>query len=510
MRRSTRMHRRTIGSASLAAIAALAIAGCGGGSGTDKAGGSGSDKAGGSGTPVTLRIATSDRAGTPEAKAIEHFGDEVARLSNDALHVTPINEVGSGAPRSDKVVADGVRGRDFELALVPARMWDDYGVTSLAALQAPFLIRNQAVLNKIVSGDLAAPMLDGLRRAGVTGLALLPAHLRHPFGYGRPLQSPRDFEGAGIGAPRSRTTYAMLRALGATPMDIADDVELRRAVKDGRVAGAESSFELAETTLPGVPTATGNVTLYPRVDVLVANSSTLAKLPRSARAALETAAARTQEWVTRTNKDERDAARDYCRQGGRVIAAAPADVERLVAMSAPVYASLETDAQTRGFIRRIRAIMGGKSSPAEPSVTCEPPQSATPSDAGSAAPVTDRSVLNGVYRDRKTVEDYTAAGVPKADALYNYGVHTITLDDGRLRDTLTNEDHPDPNESPCEGSYTLSGDTFTFTWDPDGGCSGDFTATWRLSDGELRFTNIRTPELLDKLYWGVRPFRKIG
>jgi hypothetical protein len=51
---------------------------------------------------------------------------------------------------------------------------------------------------------------------------------------------------------------------------------------------------------------------------------------------------------------------------------------------------------------------------------------------------------------------------------------------------------------------------FVFTWGEVGGCSGDFTATWRLSDGELHFTDIRTAERLDEVYWGVRPFRKIG
>lgn len=41
-------------------------------------------------------------------------------------------------------------------------------------------------------------------------------------------------------------------------------------------------------------------------------------------------------------------------------------------------------------------------------------------------------------------------------------------------------------------------------------CLGHFTAGWQLSDGELQFTNIRTAERVDEVYWGVRPFRKIG
>ena len=30
------------------------------------------------------------------------------------------------------------------------------------------------------------------------------------------------------------------------------------------------------------------------------------------------------------------------------------------------------------------------------------------------------------------------------------------------------------------------------------------------TDGELRFTNIRSLERFEEVYWGVRPFRKIG
>jgi TRAP-type C4-dicarboxylate transport system substrate-binding protein len=498
------MHARSINCAAVAAaaIVSLAAVGCGGGSATDKAGGSGAS--------VTLRVATPDRAGMAGAKAIEHFRDEVAKLSDGAIRITPMYQAGGQAPSFDQAVAELVRTGRVELALVPARAWDEYGVTGLSALHAPFLIRDQAVLDEVVTGELAEPMMQGLRRTGVTGLALLPGSLRHPFAFTGALRSPRDFAGAGIWAPRSQTSYALLRALGAEPIDIGDITEFKQAVKDGRVAGAESAFELAAATLPGVPTATGNVTFFPRVDILVANSSALGKLSKSTRTALETAAANTQDWVRRTKKDERDAALDYCRQGGRVIAAGAGDIERLVAMAEPVYTALERDATTKQLIERIRRLAQDQGTAADQPVTCEPARTATPSDERGTASDTDPSVLDGVYRNRTTVEDFVAAGVPEADAIDNHGVHTITLDGGRLQDTLTTASTPNPGDGLCEGSYKLSDHTFIFTWDPATDCTGDFTATWQLSGGELRLTNIRTEERLDEVYWGVRPFRKIG
>jgi C4-dicarboxylate-binding protein DctP len=484
------------------AAAALAIAavGCDSGEGTDKAGGPG--------TPVTLRLATPDRPGLPGAKAIEHFRDEVAKLSDGAVRIKPVYQVGAQTPSFDQAVADRVRVGRVEMALVPARAWDEFGVTSLTALQAPFLIRDQAVLDELVTGDLAEPMMHGLRRAGVTGLALLPEGLRHPFAFTGALRSLHDFAGAGIRAPRSKSTYALLRALGARPMDIAGVTVLEVAVQDGRIVGAESAFELAAATLPGEPTATGNVTFFPKVNVLVANSSAFDRLSESARSALVTAAANTREWVTRTNKSERDAALDYCRQGGRVVAASGADLERLVAASEPIYSVLERDAGTKRLIERIRALTQEVGA-AERSVTCEPAGGPTPPGEGEVLTESDPSVLDGVYRAHTTVDEFLAKGVAEADALQNSGVHTITLDGGRLTDTLTTTSQPDPDEGLCEGSYKLSGHAFIFTWDPDTDCTGDFTAKWRLSDGELQLTNIRTEERLDEVYWGATPFRKI-
>jgi TRAP-type C4-dicarboxylate transport system substrate-binding protein len=495
------MRPTTINFAALAAVAILALAavGCDSGDGTDKAGGSGN--------PVTLRLATPDREGLPGTKAIEHFRDEVAAVSDGSVRITPVYDAAEGKPGFDQAVADLVRSGRMEMALIPARAWDEYGVTSLSALQAPFLIHDQAALNEVVTGELAEPMMRGLRRTGVTGLALLPEDLRHPFAFSGALRTPRDFAGAEIRAPLSGATFALLRALGAEPVDLEGD-ELTQAINDGSVVAAESAFDIAAPTLPRMGTGTSNITFFPKVNVLVANSAALRELPESARTALDTAAANTLDWVTRTNRDDRDAAPGYCREGGRVVAAGPADIERLVEASRPVYSDLERDAVTKRFIEHIRALVQDQRPATDQALTCEP-SGAPASDQGGTESHTDPDVLDGVYRKRQTVDDFLAVGASEADAISNEGVHTITLDGGHLRDKVVSPSNPKSNV-PCSGTYSLSGHTFTFKWEPHADCSGDFTATWRLSGGELRFTNIRTDERQDEVYWGDRPFRKIG
>ena len=117
------------------------------------------------------------------------------------------------------------------------------------------------------------------------------------------------------------------------------------------------------------------------------------------------------------------------------------------------------------------------------------------------------SDLNGTYRKELTAEELEAAGVDSVTAENNSGVWTITLADGRLSDQLVKRDTG--TGQPCEASYRISGDTFTFTWDADTPCTGDFSATWNLHDRELSFTNVSAAALVDRTIWGLHPFIKI-
>ena len=90
---------------------------------------------------------------------------------------------------------------------------------------------------------------------------------------------------------------------------------------DGSVAGAESSFALA-TGLPGSWTTTaGNVTLFPKINSLVANADALADLTPEQRAVITAAAEATRDWAVATTADEAAAAEAFCAAGGTVVLA---------------------------------------------------------------------------------------------------------------------------------------------------------------------------------------------
>jgi TRAP-type C4-dicarboxylate transport system substrate-binding protein len=465
------------------------------------------DKAGGSSGPVTLRLATNDRAGQRGAQAADRFRSEIAALSHGELRVVVTYEVGGASRRFDQVVADRVRSGDSDLAVVPARAWDAFGVTSLQALQVPFLIHDQSVLADVVDGPLAGRLMRGLEAVGVTGLTLLPDGLRHPFGFTHPLVSLADFHGAQLWAPRSRATYDLLRALGAVPQDPTGN-NLRTATKDGTIAGAESSFDRAATSLPLIATGTSNITFFPKVDVLVANRATLHRLTNGQRSILRTAARHTRAWAVAHLTADRTAALAYCAQGGRVTTAAPAALAELEKAARPTYRRLVDDPVTRSLVERIRAIAVDAPPPA-PAITCGP-QRGQPAPSASAPGNTDHNgIPDGTYRNDITAAEFSARGVPEELARQISGLHTFTLSHGRVHDTQTSE-FPDIPGNPCDASYRSVGRSFTFAWDPTTPCTGDFSATWELSHGQLRFTQIRTDALGDRILWGLKPFRKIA
>ena len=453
----------------MSALAAAAVAGCGGG-----------DKAGGSGGPVTLRVGTDDTPGRPSGAAIEEFARQARRLSGGRIRIKPVFQAaGKPATAWDQRVARMVMDGRLDMGVIPARAWDTEGVTSLRALHAPFLVTSDELVRKIVKSDVAGEMLAGLDKAGVVGLALLPEDLRHPFAFGRPFLKLADFTGEGIRAPRSVVADATLRRLGATPEDL-NAASFKHAVADGSVTGAESSFALAASTLPRRATATANVTLYPKVNSLVIGRRAWAKLSDAQRATLREAARATLTRLLRTQMSEDESARRYCAYGGRVLLAAEPDVAAMVAAVQPVYADLEHDAQTKALIVRIRAF---KRQVAPPTSVA----ACAPSTAGGArSGATDTHVLDGIWRINVTYDEGVHAGLPQDVAAHEMGLQTIRMDGGRYDWRWRARD----GAQRCPGTYQLTGNRVVLT--DRGECQGTWEATFELSGRTIRWSSVRS------------------
>ena len=114
------------------------------------------DKSGGSGPVITLSLATSDLAGGPQASPLEHFADAVADQSEGRLRVQTIYGAEEHAQKFDQEVARRIQDGTYDFGIVPARSWDDLGVDGLRALQTPFLLDSDDLVDRIVDGELAS------------------------------------------------------------------------------------------------------------------------------------------------------------------------------------------------------------------------------------------------------------------------------------------------------------------------------------------------------------------
>src|SRR5262249_41619907 len=152
------------------------------------------------------------------------------------------------------------------------------------------------------------------------------------------------------------------------------------------------------------------------------------------------------------------------------------DLAALERLEQPVYAALERDPVTKRLIERIRQLkLETRLPPPVPPCHKTTPSPPPPAGAKLANPIPD-----GVYRLEFTVKELVDAGLDKPTAHENSGVLTLGVAHGRYRlgqKTATHAISPT-----CSGSITYAGARVTFVQ----GCM-EFTGSWRLKGGELRF-----------------------
>ena len=369
-------------------------------------------KAGGEPPPVTLTMGTNDPQGRTSSDQIEEFARQVEERTAGGVIIEPAYRVGGeDVPGWDQEVAQRVIDGRLDLAVVPARAWDLLDVTSLRALTTPFLISTDEVMDDVVSDNvLAADLMSGLDEVGVTGLALLPEALRHLFLFDAAGLTANGLRGD-VRAARSATTWALLEALGARPTDA--------AIEEGFV-GTESSYNLA-TSFP-TSTVVGNLTLFPKINVLAANQDSLAELTDAQRDALREAGLATRDWSRSRAVDDAAMAESYCEGGGSVISAEPAELEALHRRARPVIHDLRRDATTAGLIDRIAALADAAVAP--PAVSCAgvPGDNAIEADGGRLPDAT--------YRVEFTDDFLASHGLGTEMVALNHGVWTIRLEGG--------------------------------------------------------------------------------
>ena len=457
-------------------VAALVVGGCGTASGPVTSPDTGA-KAGGRPGPIAITVADSQPAGKPSNLPLAELKRQVEALSGGAMTVTIRTEAVQDAdpPGSDAAVIDRLRSGAFQMAVVPARAWSAAGVTSLAALQAPFLFESDEHVAAVVNDPaIKEDVFSGLDGSGATGLTLFPESLRHLLSFGEPMLSPADVRGKVIRAISSVETTAIIGALGGTAVDPAGDA-YKRGVAAGTIQGTDSGFILAAAGGdPGAhATATGNVALYAKVITLVANTTFWTSLDDAQRAVIRTASDATRTWAVANQARDAAAAAMFCAGGGTVVLTDAASIAAFRAAEAPVYAALEADPATKRAIAAIRALAPAASSSAVEA--CEPLV-----DASTVVP-DGGDLPNGIYRIEYSDAYLRSWGV--TDINNQHGVWTYRILDGRWTIDQVADDITDH----VTGIYEVKGRDLYWRWDRDPGQPVEHLTWLAATNGDLSF-----------------------
>ena len=401
--------------------------------------------------PITLRLAVADFEGAPSEPNVLEFIEQVKTLSKGNITIERAWDAGSNTEAGFETgVIQLVKDGQYDLGLAASRAFDNESITSFQALQAPFLIDNDALSKAVATSDIATRMLDNLSPAGVVGLTLWPEDLRHPFSLvpDKPFLSPEDFAGLNIRATRSRLTYTMIETLGGKPM-----------FGDGGYEGAESGLRQG-ASLTGTPIATGNVTFFAKFQVLFANGAAFEKLSDAQRVILREAASAMQQKAIAEHPSDREAGTAWCADGGSIVLASEEQIAAFEAAAQPVFDQIQQNPLNAEFIAAIRELktstepsLGAEA--CAPAVAQPSPESTSENEAWS-----EGLPPNGGWQVELTSDDFLRMGVNRAAAAEWVGIYTTKYQDGK-----SIEDFQGPARTThCEADLEVIGDVVRETY----------------------------------------------
>ena len=113
--------------------------------------------------------------------------------------------------------------------------------TPVGVFSMPFIFRSEEHFWRVLQGPIGFEVLEGLRAAGLLGLAYYDSGSRNFYTSNTPIRSVADLQGLRIRTQQSQVVLDMMEALGAdgVPMAFA---EVYSALQTGVIDGAENNY----------------------------------------------------------------------------------------------------------------------------------------------------------------------------------------------------------------------------------------------------------------------------
>jgi TRAP-type C4-dicarboxylate transport system substrate-binding protein len=450
------------------------------------------DKAGGAGEPVVLTMANTNGDIAGYTPAVSYFVHRVEEISGGDLRIQVLDKYGRFADDAEQKVVRDTAADKVDVGWVGSRVFDTTGVSTMQALSAPMLIDSYALEDAVIHSGIVKPMLSSLDDIGIVGLGVVADGLHKPMAVRKPIVGPRDWRGIKFGIFTSNGQAAAIDALDATPVEVTASTR-DQAAADGTIQGFEQ--ELLHTRGKALY-VTLNVTLWPQMDVLIANPDAFDSLNDDQRAWLQQAAEDAADASARIADTDQQSVREECEAGGRFSNATPQQLAALKRSLSRVYTTFEADPRTKAFIQEIQRLKDST----QPDPQLDIPRGctgghtehATGPDSGIAPPY-----LNGVYRWTITKQEAATAGA--ADDPDYPATTTFWLKDGTYRGSGDGTNH---------GTYWVTGNRITFH-----ALVYHTTETFtfkRSTSGDLSLTPVLPMNTGDAVLMSTMPWTKIG
>ena len=144
-------------------------------------------------------------------------------------------------------------------------------MTSFQALVAPLLIDNLELQGKVFDAGIPQEMLSGLGKLDLVGIGVLPGPMRKVLGIRKPFTKPADFTGAVVGIQDSGVADQTFHTLGATAKPVPASTKLDGLdAYDQQLSSIQGNHYASKAKY-----VTGNLNLWPRPLVIIANHASL-------------------------------------------------------------------------------------------------------------------------------------------------------------------------------------------------------------------------------------------
>ena len=298
-----------------------------------------------------FRAADTQNEEYPTVQALGYMGSLVAERSGGRhqIKVFHSRQLGEEKETLEQTRVGAIDLNRTNVALIGTM------VPSMNVLAMPFLFRSIEHLQKVLDGPIGSELLNSFEPYGFVGLAFYDSGARSIYNSVKPIRSIDDLKGMRLRVQQSELMSAMIRALGAEPIELPYG-QVLTGLGTKLIDGAENNWPSFVTTdhykFAGFYTLTEH-TMSP--EVLVMSLKAWSGLSPEDQKAFREAAQRSSRFMREKWRDLEERSRKQAEDSG-VKVVTDFDRKPFEAAMAGIYAKAQKDPASAQLIERIRKV----------------------------------------------------------------------------------------------------------------------------------------------------------